>query len=118
MTTVAELNARLEQVARGGSPSEIIGIQADLISALQAELAALRAGTGAPSQRPAGGCTELSDAWCPVHGDCACDRAEGLDDRACPLHAVDSTHAETAETEVEDHTSRKWSAAPPSTTQA
>lgn len=39
-------------------------------------------------------CTDLSASWCPIHGDCTCDREEGLDDRNCPLHSVDSEHAE------------------------
>ena len=50
-----------------------------------------------------GGCTELAAIWCPVCGDCACERSPGgepyLDAEACPLHSVHSAHAETVELE-------------------
>lgn len=41
-------------------------------------------------------CTDTSAGWCPVHGDCTCDREYGhLDDIDCPLHSpVHSCHAE------------------------
>jgi hypothetical protein len=49
-------------------------------------------------------CTGLTATWCPVHGDCRCphvyyadgDEPQGrtLNDPACPLHAVSSSHAE------------------------
>lgn len=48
----------------------------------------------------AAACTGLTATWCPVHGDCRCERADGdpyegpSDDGACPLHAHDSPHAE------------------------
>lgn len=58
-----------------------------------------------PSQKPcncrrimnAPECTGVSAVWCPIHGDCACeDRESGdLDDKDCPLHGWNSTHAET-----------------------
>lgn len=38
-------------------------------------------------------CTDLTAAWCPIHGDCVCDREESMDDRRCPLHSFDSLHA-------------------------
>jgi DNA modification methylase len=47
-----------------------------------------------PGDRPA--CSGLTATWCPVHGDCACDREHGLDAHACPLHSLDSTHADEA----------------------
>jgi len=61
-------------------------------------------------------CTGVAAQWCPVHGDCTCpwvnghDLSDGFDpdavrdmnDNACPLHSIDSSHAEpaTAETEL------------------
>lgn len=51
------------------------------------------------------GCTGTAAAWCPVHGDCTCDRAAGdlgwgpaADDPAnvCPLHSHGSPHEEGA----------------------
>lgn len=44
-------------------------------------------------------CTGLSASWCPRCGDCACPRDDegellgDMNDRGCPLHAPDSTHA-------------------------
>jgi hypothetical protein len=39
-------------------------------------------------------CTGLTASWCPIHGDCVCpDGWDGMDDPACPLHAVSSNHA-------------------------
>lgn len=38
------------------------------------------------------GCTGLSAAWCPIHGDCICDRENGLDHEECPLHNRGSQH--------------------------
>lgn len=33
------------------------------------------------------GCTGLAAAWCPIHGDCICDRGDHLEqDDDCPLH--------------------------------
>lgn len=45
-------------------------------------------------------CTGLTATWCPVHGDCTCTRHEDGEvyfgtRGICPLHADDSTHAET-----------------------
>lgn len=31
-------------------------------------------------------CTSGSAAWCPIHGDCTCDREVSMDDKDCPLH--------------------------------
>ena len=39
-------------------------------------------------------CTDLSASWCPIHGDCTCDREESLDRWDCPLHSPDATHPE------------------------
>lgn len=41
-------------------------------------------------------CTGVSAAWCPIHGQCICDRDEGNDDEdpACPLHGTFSKHAD------------------------
>jgi hypothetical protein len=43
-------------------------------------------------------CTEVAAIWCPVCGDCKCPRNDvgerTLEDARCPLHAVDSSHAE------------------------
>lgn len=43
-------------------------------------------------------CTGLAATWCPIHGDCTCERREdgeveftGL--HGCPLHDVHSPHA-------------------------
>ena len=55
---------------------------------------------GGPSQKPCNcrqllgesECTGVSSAWCPVHGDCTCDREIGLDSEECPLHSRFSTH--------------------------
>ena len=59
---------------------------------------------GAPQLRWAGAralidaryaCTGVSAGWCPICGDCICDRECGpFDDPDCPLHAGDSPHAE------------------------
>ena len=43
------------------------------------------------------GCTGITAAWCPIHGDCRCpDRgwAGDLNDPDCPLHAPSSLHGE------------------------
>lgn len=46
-------------------------------------------------------CSGISASWCARCGDCACPRLESgepegdLNDPECPLHAPDSTHAET-----------------------
>lgn len=50
-------------------------------------------------------CTGVSAAWCPIHGDCICVRegTAGLDDPNCPLHSLESTHAE-----VEDAPGGLW----------
>lgn len=39
-------------------------------------------------------CTGVSACWCPIHGDCICDRDESLKDEDCPLHSWNSNHAE------------------------
>lgn len=58
---------------------------------------------GGPSQAPCDcrpllgepGCTPVSASWCPVHGDCICDRENDmLNNPECPLHSRESTHAE------------------------
>ncbi len=51
----------------------------------------------AANQIEARQCTELSAAWCPVHGGCVCDRENSLDDQDCPLHSVQSIHAASRE---------------------
>jgi hypothetical protein len=39
-------------------------------------------------------CTEVSASWCPIHGDCICDREAGeINNEECPLHSRASTHA-------------------------
>ena len=44
-------------------------------------------------------CTGLTAVWCPVCGDCTCDRLQGaepcLDSEYCPLHSAHSPHADT-----------------------
>jgi hypothetical protein len=44
-------------------------------------------------------CTGLSAFWCPIHGDCSCERDHdgdcSFDDDDCPLHSATSTHADT-----------------------
>lgn len=41
-------------------------------------------------------CTAMTAAWCPVHGNCTCDRgSDHWDAFDCPLHNQLSTHAET-----------------------
>lgn len=46
-------------------------------------------------------CTPVSAYWCPVHGDCTCERLPdgdcAFDGRDCPLHSGASSHAETIE---------------------
>lgn len=42
-------------------------------------------------------CTGMTASWCPVHGDCACERPKNglggdLSDPGCPLHKPASTH--------------------------
>lgn len=37
-------------------------------------------------------CTGLTAAWCPIHGDCRCDREQSLDAWDCPLHKPESSH--------------------------
>jgi hypothetical protein len=48
-------------------------------------------------------CTGLTAFWCPVHGDCTCERTYYgdccFDSPSCPLHAPQSQHAETHELE-------------------
>lgn len=40
------------------------------------------------------GCTGVTAAWCPVHGDCTCpDRLVAMDG-PCPLHDHDSLHGD------------------------
>ena len=61
-----------------------------------ATLQALRASSPAPEREtPEPPCTGLTATWCPVHGDCTCEREfeQGLDAPSCPLHAFDSQHA-------------------------
>lgn len=42
-------------------------------------------------------CTGLAATWCPLHGDCWCERREDGEVRfsglGCPLHSIDSPHA-------------------------
>ncbi len=48
---------------------------------------------------PAVACTGFTARWCPTHGDCSC--APGvLDHPQCPLHGVESTHAEGGSSDV------------------
>jgi hypothetical protein len=52
------------------------------------------------TRRMAAGCTGLAATWCPVHGDCACPRADELQGHlagplnapACPLHGIAAKH--------------------------
>lgn len=63
---------------------------------------------GGPSQKPCNcrpslgktpECTSVSATWCPIHGDCNCDREAGeMNSEACPLHSRASTHAQGAST--------------------
>jgi hypothetical protein len=50
------------------------------------------------AERPKAECTGLAAVWCPVHGDCACDKPPGVvsthDNPRCPLHGEGSEHAE------------------------
>lgn len=44
-------------------------------------------------------CTGLTATWCPRHGTCTCSRDAGgeraeMDNRECPLHGLDSDHAD------------------------
>ena len=45
-------------------------------------------------------CTGLTATWCPIHGDCNCARRPDGDiefeggEHSCPLHAINSPHAE------------------------
>ena len=52
-----------------------------------------------PKQRDR--CTGITASWCPVCGDCKCERpsdfAGDMDQPNCPLHALNSTHGEDAE---------------------
>lgn len=57
---------------------------------------------GSPSLKPcncrpllqAPACTGVSASWCPVHGDCVCDREnDELNNIDCPLHSRQSSHA-------------------------
>lgn len=60
---------------------------------------------GGPSQKPCNcrrflpcalECTGVSATWCPIHGDCICNRGAGeMNSEACPLHCRASTHAES-----------------------
>ncbi len=38
----------------------------------------------------------LAAAWCPLCGDCTCERDEALDKPDCPLHGRESAHADTS----------------------
>lgn len=55
--------------------------------------------TVGPLPAPPRVCTGLTARWCPVHGDCNCPQ-DRFDDRDmdglgnCPLHRMESTHAE------------------------
>lgn len=51
--------------------------------------------------KDAAACTGLSASWCPVHGECICDRLGDLDDPACPLHNSTSTHDDDARRDIE-----------------
>ena len=37
-------------------------------------------------------CTPIEAVWCPVCGDCICDREVSMNDPQCPLHAPWSNH--------------------------
>lgn len=46
-----------------------------------------------------GKCTGIAATWCPRCGDCTCDLdpltgERTLDDHFCPLHGLESKHAE------------------------
>jgi len=69
---------------------------------------------GGPSQKPcncrhilgAPECTGIAASWCPIHGDCTCDKYESGERKTevfaeptdCPLHSRESTHALGAST--------------------
>ncbi len=41
-------------------------------------------------------CTGVAARWCPIHGDCVCDREDpsiDYNDPECPLHSPTSAHA-------------------------
>lgn len=44
-------------------------------------------------------CTGISAFWCPIHGNCKCERLPDgdccFDSHDCPLHSGTSTHAES-----------------------
>lgn len=42
--------------------------------------------TAEDKARWAEACTGIAASWCPICGDCCCDREKGLNDPACPLH--------------------------------
>lgn len=57
---------------------------------------------GGPSQKPCNcrsilsmpSCTGVSASWCPIHGDCVCDREnDEMNSEECPLHSRNSSHA-------------------------
>lgn len=65
---------------------------------------------GGPSRKPcncrkalelAEKCTGVAASWCPIHGDCGCERwddGERKEDSAdCQLHGPESDHAEGAD---------------------
>jgi hypothetical protein len=58
---------------------------------LRAQAEALRAQADQIESRY---CTGLTAAWCPIHGDCVCDRENSMDADDCPLHNDLSHHAE------------------------
>lgn len=45
-------------------------------------------------------CSGVSASWCPIHGDCTCERypdgsfPDGMDSPDCPLHGFHSDHAD------------------------
>jgi len=72
------------------------------VATLEAIEAAIKRGAGADRITDRGpACTGITASWCPRCGDCKCPplRKEvgDMDAPGCPLHALDSAHAEDPE---------------------
>lgn len=44
-------------------------------------------------RKEAEGCSGLAASWCPVHGYCSCPEEHQFEWPSCPLHGVESSHA-------------------------